>query len=314
MRTANLRRNQKIKPFLFFLFLATSIWFLTKFSKPLVAVFNMDLIYEGLPEQTMLSVDAPKQIQISVKANGFKLIAEFFKTKTLLVDLSAGRVVEVDKIRFNQDQLLALCYRKMPQAGMISIESKELIVSLDRMSAKTIDVKFNGVLSLAQGYKMMDSALINPKSITIYGPSELIDSITEIKTHYVNLTELKSGTVRSLALEPLEGDALSRSQDSIQWSAEILEFTQKQIILPVELVNVPRGKSLQIFPEAMTLTIEIPVDSYGQYDRSNFSLICDYNERISEDSFMIPKLKNIPERVFKPELSHKKVDYVEFTQ
>ena len=128
------------------------------------------------------------------------------------------------------------------------------------------------------------------------------------------MTELKSGKVQSLALEPLEGEALSRSQDSIQWSAEILEFTQKQITLPVEIVNVPKGMSLQIFPEAMTLTIEIPVEAFGQYDRSNFSLICDYNERISEDSFMIPKLKNIPERVFKPELSHKKVDYVEFTQ
>ena len=314
MKMVNLKRNQKIKPFLFFLFLAASIWFLTKFSKPLVAVFNMDLIYQGLPEQTMLSADAPKQIQISVKANGFKLIAEYFKTKALSVDLSAGRVVEDDKIRFNQDQLLALCYRKMPQAGMISMETKELIVSLDRMSAKTVHVKFNGSLSLAQGYKMMDSALINPRSITIYGPSELIDSITEIKTRYVDLTELKSGKVQSLALEPLEGEALSRSQDSIQWSAEILEFTQKQITLPVEIVNVPKGMSLQIFPEAMTLTIEIPVEAFGQYDRSNFSLICDYNERISEDSFMIPKLKNIPERVFKPELSHKKVDYVEFTQ
>lgn len=309
-----IKRNHRVRSFILFLIMAATIWFLTKFSKPLVAEFRLNLQFTGLPEQTLVSPRAPDELLITVNANGFKLLTEVFRDKTLVLDLSAGRSLEDNSIRFNQDQLLAFCYRKLASAEVISIETKELIIPLDRMAAKTVAVLFQGQVSLAQGFKIIDGPHIEPNEITIYGPSEMIDSISTISTVYKRLDDLRTNLSEPIALESLKSNQLSRSQDSIIWSAKILEFTQKQIELPVELVNLPRGRRLQIFPETMILSVEIPVNEYALYDESNFRLICDYNERISEDSFMIPRLSKLPEGVYKPELSHKKVDYVEFTQ
>ncbi|MDB2586378.1 YbbR-like domain-containing protein [Flavobacteriaceae bacterium] len=287
---------------------------MTKFSKPLVAEFRLNLEYTNFPQQTLVSTDAPKVLTVTVNANGFKLLTEFFSDKSLVIDLSAGRLLEDDKIRFSQDQLLAFCYRKMPAAGVISLDTKELIVPIDRMAAKEIEVLFQGEVSLSQGFKMIGPPKIEPNKITVYGPSQIIDTISSIRTIYTRLEGLRNNINQAIALESLFSNELSRSQDSIFWSAQILEYTQKQIELSVELINVPRGKKLQIFPEMMTLSVEIPVNEYALYDKSNFRLICDYTERISEDSFMIPRLSQLPQGVFKPELSHKKVDYVEFAQ
>ena len=314
MSVLKFKRNQKLRSFLVFLLMATSIWFLTKFSKPLVAEFRLNLEYTKFPQQTLVSTDAPKVLNVTVNANGFKLLSEFFSDKSLVIDLSAGRLLEDDKIRFSQDQLLAFCYRKMPAAGVISLDTKELIVPIDRMAAKEIEVLFQGEVSLSQGFKMIGQPKIEPNKITVYGPSQMIDTISSIRTIYTRLEGLRNNINKAIALESLFSNELSRSQDSIFWSAQILEYTQKQIELPVELINVPRGKKLQIFPEMMTLSVEIPVNEYALYDKSNFRLICDYTERISEDSFMIPRLSQLPQGVFKPELSHKKVDYVEFAQ
>lgn len=309
-----LKKNQKLRSFLLFLILATTIWFLTKFSKPLVAEFSLNLQYINLPKQTLVSPKAPDKLLVTINANGFKLLKEFFRDKTLVLDLSAGRTLEDNSIRFNQDQLLAFCYRKLPSAEIISLETKELIIPVDKMAAKTIAVEFNGDLSLAQGYKIIDGPQIIPNEITIYGPSQMIDSIISVPTVYTRSDNLRANFSESIALESMNSNQLSRSHDSIIWTAKILEFTQKQIELPVELLNIPKGRRLQIFPETMILSVEIPVNEYALYDKSNFKLICDYNERISEDSFMIPRLSKLPEGVFKPELSHKKVDYVEFTK
>lgn len=314
MSVLKFKRNQKLRSFLLFLLMAASIWFLTKFSKPLVAEFRLNLEYTNFPQQTLVSTDAPKLLNVTVNANGFKLLTEFFSDKSLVIDLSAGRLLEDDKIRFSQDQLLAFCYRKMPAAGVISLDTKELIVPIDRMAAKEIEVLFQGEVSLSQGFKMIGPPKIEPNKITVYGPSQMIDTISSIRTIYTRLEGLRNNINKAIALESLFSNELSRSQDSIFWSAQILEYTQKQIELPVELINVPRGKKLQIFPEMMTLSVEIPVNEYALYDKSNFRLICDYTERISEDSFMIPRLSQLPQGVFKPELSHKKVDYVEFAQ
>ena len=314
MSLLKFKRNQKLRSFLMFLLLATSIWFLTKFSKPLVAEFTLNLEYANFPQQTLVSTDAPKVLLVTVKANGFKLLTEFFSDKSLVIDLSAGRMMQNNKIRFSQDQLLAFCYQKIPAAGVISIDTKELVVPIDRMAAKEIKVIFQGEVSLSQGFKMIGSPIIEPSEITVYGPSQIIDSMSSIRTTYTRLEGLRTNVSKSIALESLFSNELSRSQDSINWSAQILEYTQKQIELPVELINVPRGKRLQIFPEMMILSVEIPVNEYALYDKSNFRLICDYTERISEDSFMIPRLSQLPQGVYKPELSHKKVDYVEFAQ
>ena len=314
MSVLKFKRNQKLRSFLVFLLMAASIWFLTKFSKPLVAEFRLNLKYTNFPQQTLVSTDAPKVLNVTVNANGFKLLTKFFSDKSLVIDLSAGRLLEDDKIQFSQDQLLAFCYRKMPAAGVISLDTKELIVPIDRMAAKEIEVLFQGEVSLSQGFKMIGPPKIEPNKITVYGPSQMIDTISSIRTIYTRLEGLRNNINKAIALESLFSNELSRSQDSIFWSAQILEYTQKQIELPVELINVPRGKKLQIFPEMMTLSVEIPVNEYALYDKSNFRLICDYTERISEDSFMIPRLSQLPQGVFKPELSHKKVDYVEFAQ
>ncbi len=314
MNLLEVKRNQKIRSFLFFLLLATTIWFLTKFSKPLVAEFQLNLAYSNLPEQTLVSPDAPQKLLITVNANGFKLLTEFFRDKSLVLDLSAGRVLENNKIRFNQDQLLAFCYRKIPAADVISINTKELIVPVDRMSAKTIDVVFQGEVLLEKGFKLVGTPQMKPRKITLYGPSQMIDSISSVNTIYTSLIDLRANLTKNIPLESLWSQKLSRSQDSVLWTAEIREYTQKEIELPVEIINIPKGRRLQIFPETMILSVEIPVDEYALYDESNFKLICDYTERISEDSFMIPRLTNLPDGVYKPELSHKKVDYVEFEQ
>ena len=314
MNLLEVKRNQKIRSFLFFLLLATTIWFLTKFSKPLVAEFQLNLEYSNLPEQTLVSPDAPQKLLITVNANGFKLLTEFFRDKSLVLDLSAGRVLENNKIRFNQDQLLAFCYRKIPAADVISINTKELIVPVDRMSAKTIDVVFQGEVLLEKGFKLVGTPQMKPRKITLYGPSQMIDSISSVNTIYTSLIDLRANLTKNIPLESLWSQKLSRSQDSVLWTAEIREYTQKEIELPVEIINIPKGRRLQIFPETMILSVEIPVDEYALYDESNFKLICDYTERISEDSFMIPRLTNLPDGVYKPELSNKKVDYVEFEQ
>jgi hypothetical protein len=280
----------------------------------LVAEFQLNLAYSNLPEQTLVSPDAPQKLLITVNANGFKLLTEFFRDKSLVLDLSAGRVLENNKIRFNQDQLLAFCYRKIPAADVISINTKELIVPVDRMSAKTIDVVFQGEVLLEKGFKLVGTPQMKPRKITLYGPSQMIDSISSVNTIYTSLIDLRANLTKNIPLESLWSQKLSRSQDSVLWTAEIREYTQKEIELPVEIINIPKGRRLQIFPETMILSVEIPVDEYALYDESNFKLICDYTERISEDSFMIPRLTNLPDGVYKPELSHKKVDYVEFEQ
>jgi len=62
----------------------------------------------------------------------------------------------------------------------------------------------------------------------------------------------------------------------------------------------------------MSVQFEVSVAQFNQVVPSSFKLVCDFSEKITEDSFMVPKLVISPKGIIKTELSHKKVDYVVF--
>ena len=99
MSLLKFKRNQKARSFLFFLLLAALIWFLTKFSKPLVAEYRLNLEYINMPKQTLVSSQAPDELLITVNANGFKLLREFFRDKPLfLIYLRAEPLTTIESV------------------------------------------------------------------------------------------------------------------------------------------------------------------------------------------------------------------------
>ena len=108
---------------------------------------------------------------------------------------------------------------------------------------------------LEKGFKLVGTPQMKPRKITLYGPSQMIDSISSVNTIYTSLIDLRANLTKSIPLESLWSQKLSRSQDSVLWTAEIREYTQKEIELPVEIINIPKGRRLQIFPETMILSV-----------------------------------------------------------
>ncbi len=312
MKNISVHRNQKIKSFLFFLALALGIWFLTKFSKDLTTELTLSVVYKNLPEETLLGKAALQEFTVGVKANGFKLMGHSLGRKQIVIDASAGNRINQSTLRFNQDQLLAFCYRQLPNVGVLSLDLQELLIPLDQMASKLVPVVFKGDVVLKQGFRAVSELTITPQQIKLFGPQNSIELIDSITTELMTISGLDEDLDQLLALELPENNEITLSSKQVQVIMEVEEFAQKKLVLPVEMLNVPRGTELKIFPESMTVQFEVSVAQFNQVVPASFKLVCDFSEKITEDSFMIPKLVIKPNGIIKTELSHKKVDYVIF--
>ena len=312
MNKVRAQKNQKVKSFLFFLGLALGIWFLTKFSKDLSTELTLNVVYKNLPEETLLGKSAVEQFRVGVKANGFKLLGHSLGRKQIVIDASAGNRIDQETLRFNQDQLLAFCYRQLPDVGVLSLEIKELLIPLDQMSSRLIPIVFRGEIDFKQGFRQVSELLMTPDKVKIFGPQNSIALIDSINTEELVINALDRDLDHDLALQLPENSEIVLSDQAVHLEMTVEEFAQKKLVLPVTLINVPRNTELKIFPESMSVQFEVSVAQFNQVVPSSFKLVCDFSEKITEDSFMVPKLVISPKGIIKTELSHKKVDYVVF--
>ena len=82
-------KNSKVKWFLFFLFLATIFWVLTKFSREFTTTLQARINYENIPETAALSEKNINSIAFDLTANGFEIL--FYKFKKPTIDVEVGK-------------------------------------------------------------------------------------------------------------------------------------------------------------------------------------------------------------------------------
>ena len=161
---------------------------------------------------------------------------------------------------------------------------------------------------------MISGIRLQPDSILLNGPSELISQIDSIGTKKVTKKNIEESFEEEVGIQvPNSSKVLLNSTFAII-QVEVEEFTQKQVTVPIQLVNVPSDVKLRLIPENITVKFEVAVKDFNTIEASHFQVVCDFDEKITEGHFMIPKIVQKPEEVFRVDLTTKKVEYLIFKQ
>lgn len=292
--------------------MAVVFWTLTKYSKETIAVVTVDVNYINVPPNAIVSERSPKHIQIEMVANGFYLLSYALKDAKLTVDLGQYPVDLQNRVRIDEPQLIVLMKEQWDVTTIQRISTQDLTVFLDQSILKKIPVYFNGTVSFKEGFKNMSGIQLLPDSITVAGPSEVIHEIDSVVTQRVSLKNLEASYTREIPLLKSKTLLVYFHPEQISVVIEVEEFTQKTLTIPIELTNVPEGLNVRIIPESVTIQFEVAVKDFNQFNASNFRLICDFSEKITEGNFMIPKMVYHPEDVYKIEMATKKIEYLIF--
>ena len=286
-------RNSKIKNFLFFLGVAIVIWLLTKFSKETAATLTVGITYEQLPNNTLLSDKNQEEISFDVTSNGFQVLFHSVKKPILEIPLMDFYKEGDSIIQIPETSLSKLVERQLSIYNARNFTNNELKVFLDRTISKKLPVKATLNLHYKEGFRAIDSAQMKPDSVLLYGPSEFIKEITYIPTQEITKKELQGNFTEDVALLEFENPKIKVVPKKVTVSFEVKEFSQKQVTVPIELLNVPSNTSLKI-------------------SGSDFRVVCDFSEKVSEGNFMIPKILNQPKGIYRVELSPRKIEYLIF--
>ena len=293
--------------------LACVIWILTKFSKDYTATISANINYEDIPESAVLSDSNVKELRFEVTANGFTFLQYQIKKPELSLSLKNYGLSENDNIVLAENDLSRLINEEL--GGDVSISNltpSELMIQFEKLATKTVPVQSNVLVQFREGYKSVKGIELSPDSINVSAPEDIIDDITSIHTEELSLNDVHEAMDRKLRLVQPEIEGVRIGTSEVNLTLGVTEFTQKTIAIPVTVQNLPEDTTVKIIPEQINVTFDVAMEKFNDISASDFTLVCDYQERNSEDNFMLVTIEKKPEVVLNIELTEKKVDYLIF--
>ena len=306
-------KKGKLKMFLLFLLITTFIWFLSKFSREFTATVEADIQYKNVPDEVVISGDNYQNVSFDLTSTGFGFLYFKINKPTVTLDIlsyykKGNNRIEIPKNDFNK--LITSQLKNNIAVKNVSIES--MIINLDLLETKKVKIVLDQDIKFEKGYKSIGQFLITPGFINISGPSSKLDTIEEIHTEILKLDKLKNNVDTNLKLAIPNNSSLTYAQEDVNVSFLVKEFTQKEIKIPIIIKNLPISINLKIIPEVMIISFDVSMDNFNHVSENDFTVICDYNNRNVEESFMIPELIKKPDSILNIELKDNKVNYLIF--
>ena len=306
-------KNPKLKAFFFFLILATVFWVLTKFSKQDTTTFQSSLLYTNAPKGTVFSDSNPNTISYTVSANKFELLYLYFKRPVILVDLSLITDAETKKIFLSETDLSQLIQKQIKSGGKVNKTSpQQLEITFDIVNFKKIPILLSSNIKYKDGFQEVGKPKLVPDSLNVTGAKKYIDTLQTIKTQILTLNNIEDDINTTVTFQKIDTSKIKIEPNSVVVSIDVEEFSQKEISIPIEVINPPMEGTIKLLPKTMKLTFNIPVSLFNAISVKDFKIICDYNKRNKEDNFMIPELIKMPKEILNVEMETKKIDILLF--
>ena len=283
-------KQNKPRMFVIFLFLAVFFWILTKFSKDTTATIEASFNFDNVPANTALSFDDPPKIAFDITANGFEFLN--FKLKPPVININLAQYTEdgASVAMVSQQELTYLINDQLKRSLSVqNLSLKDLVVQLDAIMSKKVAVRTNSNISFKDGFKMVGVQKITPDSVEVSGPQHILDTLLQIETKKIVGSNLDSNYSEVIELKKPNDPLLKIEPTVVNFTIEVQEFTQKELILPLQVVNAPKDINMKLVPENVLLTFDVSINDFNAIGVSDFLVECDYNDRNTEENFMIPK-------------------------
>jgi len=239
--------------------------------------------YMRFPEKKVLVNDIPDRLDLAVNAGGYTLLryklqsridpiifdVNSFSLNTVLGDPSTLYILT----SYAKDRI---ANQLSPDMEIMNISPDTLFFKLADKVSKKIPVKPDLNISFEKQYMQVGPYLVEPDSVTISGPKTIIDTIREIATEPVFMSDASRSFDMELEMQPLHRVEFDPFEVWIQVPIE--KFTEASVKVQIEVINMPDSLLLRPFPPAVTVSCQIGLSAYETLNEHLFRAVIDYAE------------------------------------
>ena len=171
--------------FLIFLVISTAAWFLVKLSENYVTQTTFRLQMEEVQADKWISSDE-QSVKMSLNIDGFHTLRyKMIRDRVVTIPLNevSYRLENGNTYSFSSQYVAEKVAEKLNiNASDITINDAKIYFTLDALKSKVVPVVLQSNVTTARQYDIYGIPTLDPSSVTVYGPQEVIDTIKTVRT------------------------------------------------------------------------------------------------------------------------------------
>jgi hypothetical protein len=270
------------KTFFSFLIASILIWLLITLSKEYTISVDFPVSYIDISQNKLLQDTPTRELEIVLRATGFKILKTRFYTKE--IKISASRL-----------------FKKKGTTHFLLVDPQK-----QQIQKPNLKIKYH------VGYDLSEKIKVTPDSVFVSGPENYISSVTSIDLLQISMDDVKMDFTKKASIQIPKGiKNLKFDSKEITVSGRIEKFTEGTFEVRYQIINVPEGMVIKTLLKKVQVTFIVGLSNFNKLSENSFQIVCDYN--VSNESnlgYLIPKLLHKPLEIKSYKLVPNKIDFL----
>ena len=260
--------------FLIFLVISTAAWFLVKLSENYVTQTTFRLQMEEVQADKWISSDE-QSVKMSLNIDGFHTLRyKMIRDRVVTIPLNevSYRLENGNTYSFSSQYVAEKVAEKLNiNASDITINDAKIYFTLDALKSKVVPVVLQSSVTTARQYDIYGIPTLDPSSVTVYGPQEVIDTIKTVRTEPLVMNNVSQNFNATLPLDLLGGRIHSNVKE-VKAEVQVEKFTEMDVEVPIKMTD---SLKMRFFPETMTVKCLVAMRDYASITPENFTVAVD---------------------------------------
>lgn len=276
---AERKDKRSVLTFLVFLAISTALWFLIKLSENYTTQTTFKLQFVEVPTDKWISSD-DQSVKMSLMIDGFhtlrcKMIREPNRFVTIPLDEVPYRFESGNTYSFSSQYVAEKVAERLGiNASDITMNDAKIYFSMDALKMKVVPVVLRSDIKTQRQYDLYGIPVLDPSSVTIYGPQEVVDSIKAVKTELLAKTNVSQSFSETLQLDLLDGQIRSNIKE-VKANVQVERFTEMDVEVPIHITSNQR---VRFFPETMSVKCLVAIRDYASITPESFTVTVDKHQ------------------------------------
>lgn len=279
-------RNRKVFVFLIFFAISSLLWFLNTLNKEYITEIEIPLRYSNIPNENELLDDYQKNLTVNISGHGYSILKLKMESFSIPLLLNLGKY-DLYRTSYNANKHFILKSsilndvrnRLGSEIEVLSIQPDSLFFNYIPTASRKVPIVLNVDYTIPNEYMLVNEVSFSPDSVTIYGETHDIDSITEIHTQKTNIGDILPNKSYNVLLEP--NSKIRYNKNKVNLNFELKKFVENKIEISISPLHFPKENKTILIPDKTQITYRVPISIYKKIDNKNFKVVADFDKRKS---------------------------------
>ncbi|WP_017259439.1 CdaR family protein [Pedobacter arcticus] len=279
--------RRKISIFFTCLILAIATWLFFSLSNKYEYEVKTIVNFKNLPVNKAFNPLQSDTVLLTVQGTGWQLLFTRLRIYPRDVRVDLSNLSKRNYVTFT-DQMRSINAYYSSEQRIVSVQPDTLYFDFTTRQVKKVPVRLNSKLSFIKQFGQSEDIVLKPDSVTVTGPLEQLQKIEYWTTDTFSRKDISNTIIDKITLKATSAPNITIYPPLTEVKIPVEEFTEKQLFVPIKVINNNQYYNVKLFPDRVKVTFMISLSDYEDTNEDDFDAVVDLNTWKNFGATMLP--------------------------